>query len=52
MKPKTVAQTSRDYRARMKDKGFVFVTVAVLKENVAAIKEIEAADKASKKGEG
>jgi len=52
MKPKTVAQTSRDYRARMKAKGFVFVTVAVLKENVAKIKAIEAADKASKKGEG
>ena len=52
MKPKTVAEASRDYRARMKDKGFVFVTVAVLKENVAAIKEIEKADKASKKGKG
>ncbi len=51
MKPKTVAETQRDYRARMKKRGFVFVTVAVLKENVARIKAIEAADKASKKGE-
>ena len=51
MKPKkTVAQISTDYRERMKAKGFVFVSVTVLKENVAKIKAIEAADKASKKG--
>jgi hypothetical protein len=49
--PKTVAETSRDYRERMKAKGFVFISVTVLKESVAKIKAIEKADKASKKGE-
>lgn len=52
MKPKTVAETSRDYRARWRAKGYEFVSVMVLKKNVAKIKAIEAADKASKKGEG
>ena len=52
MKPKkTVAQISTDYRARWRAKGYEFVSVMVLKKNVAKIKAIEAADKASKKGE-
>ena len=48
----TSVEASKRYRARMKDKGFVSLNVMVLKKSVAAIKAIEAADKASKKGEG
>ena len=50
-KPKTSAELTREYRERKKAQGFVPLTVLVLKESVAKIKAIEAADKASKKGE-
>ncbi len=50
-KPKTSAELTREYRERKKAQGFVPLTVLVLKKSVAKIKAIEAADKASKKGE-
>jgi len=49
--PKSVAELSREYKARMKSKGFVQLSVFVLKKNVARIKAIEAADKLASKGE-